>query len=47
VNHRPLTVAKNKISSLLKRDKFREFRIDMNQIEEVNANGKTLEIVAR
>lgn len=47
VNHRPLTVAQNKLKKLLKSGAFREFRIDMNQIEEVKANGKVLEIVAR
>ena len=47
VNHRPLTVAKNKIRKLLKSGSFREFKIDMNQIEEVRANGKVLEIIAK
>jgi hypothetical protein len=47
VNHKPLTVAQNKLKKLLKSGSFREFKIDMNQIDEVKANGKTLEIVAR
>jgi len=35
VNHRPLTVAKNRLRRLLKSGSFREFKLDMNQIEEV------------
>ena len=47
VNHKPLTVAKNKMKKLLKSGAFREFKINMNQIDEVRSDGKVLEIIAR
>ena len=38
------TIAKNKMRKLLKTNKFREFRLDLTQIESVRMNGKIIEI---
>lgn len=42
VNSSAKTIAKNKFRKMLKTGKFREFRIDLNQIHAMALNGKTL-----
>ena len=44
VNSSAKTIAKNRLRKLLKVNKFREFRIDLTQIDTVRANGNVLEI---
>ncbi len=44
VNSSAKTIAKNKFRKMLKVGKFREFRIDLNQIHALTLNGKTLVI---
>lgn len=44
VNSKPLTIAKNKLKKLLPIDKFREFCIDLNNLESVRINGNTIEL---
>jgi hypothetical protein len=45
VNSAPLTIAKNKVRSLLPISKFREFAFDAGNIETVKVNGSTIEFV--
>lgn len=44
VKSRPLTIAKNKIKKLLPVAAFREFALDIGNIQTVKMNGETLEI---
>jgi hypothetical protein len=44
VNSSPKTIAKNKFRKMLKMSKFREFRIDVSQINSLSINGKRLVI---
>ena len=43
VNSKPLTIAKNNIRKQLSISKFREFAIDLSQMELARVNGETLE----
>lgn len=43
VNSAPLTVAKNKIRKLLPISKFREFALDLSQVDKVKVSGETFE----
>jgi hypothetical protein len=46
VNSAPETIAKNRLRKLLKSNKFREFRIDMNQLKTMKINGNVISINA-
>lgn len=43
VKSKPLTIAKDKFRAMMKMNKFREFRLDLSQIQSVKMNGKILE----
>lgn len=45
VNSKPLTIAKNKIRNQLSISKFREFALDLGNVDSVRVNGQTLEFV--
>lgn len=45
VNSKPLTVAKNEIRRQLSVSKFREFALDLSQVDSVRVNGNTVELV--
>jgi hypothetical protein len=45
VNSKPLTIEKNRIRKVLKNGRFRQFAIDVENLQEVRANNKTLELV--
>jgi hypothetical protein len=45
VNSSAKTIAKNRLRKLMKVNKFREFKLDLNQIEDVKINGKVIEII--
>jgi hypothetical protein len=44
VNSSPVTVASRKLESNLPIGKFREFALDLSQVEQVKVNGNTLEL---
>jgi hypothetical protein len=44
VNSAPKTIAKNKIRKMLPVGNFREFAIDLSQVEQMKINGNTIEI---
>jgi hypothetical protein len=46
VNSAPLTIAKRKESATLPGGKWRTFRVSIENLRDIRANGKTLEIVA-
>lgn len=45
VNSKPLTVEKNKIRKQLSISKFREFALDLGNVDSARVNGNTLELV--
>ena len=45
VNSRPLTVEQNKIRKQLSISKFREFALDLGNVDSARVNGETLELV--
>jgi hypothetical protein len=45
VNSKPLTIAQNEIRKQLSISKFREFALDLTQVDSARVNGNTLELV--